>query len=461
MNAGTRKIVPRPKGLNCPNCGSAIELRAMGAAATVVCSYCSSTLDATNPQLVILQKWQAKIKVQPLIPLGSRGNLRGVVWEVIGFQQRGITVEDTDYFWREYVLFNPYKGFRYLTEYDNHWNLVAPVSSVPVPGTSSANRPTVTLNGTTYSHFQNALATTTFVIGEFPWLVQVGEVVRTNDYVAPPKSLSSESTENEVTWSSGEYVDAKELWTAFQVPGAPRPPIGIYSNQPGPVVTPQGRPWKLFFFFSLVLLGMMIVFAFRARRETALEQTFTYQPVTTGEKSFVTPPFELHGTSANVRVEVRGELNNALLFLGMALINEETGQAFDFGRQISMYHGIEDGSSWVEDEQSDSTTLPSIPGGRYYLRVDPEVEIAAVTPGLPPASAQRSGPIRYTVKLIRDVPFYLRYFLGVLLLLIPLPFLGRKGNAFENRRWAESDYGAPPGNFVWPSPTNSEEDEDE
>src|SRR6186713_1702328 len=124
MNPSGRKIVPRPKALNCPICGSAIELRAMGAAATVVCSYCSSTLDATNPQLVILQKWQSQITVQPIIPLGSRGSLFGAVWEVIGFQQRGIIVEGTDYYWREYVLFNPYKGFRYLSEYENHWSFV-------------------------------------------------------------------------------------------------------------------------------------------------------------------------------------------------------------------------------------------------------------------------------------------------------------------------------------------------
>ncbi len=31
-------------------------------------------------------------------------------------------MEGVAYSWHEYVLFNPYKGFRYLTEYDGHWN---------------------------------------------------------------------------------------------------------------------------------------------------------------------------------------------------------------------------------------------------------------------------------------------------------------------------------------------------
>ena len=452
MNPGPRKIVPKPKALNCPNCGSAIELRAMGAAAAVVCSYCSVTLDATNPQLVILQRFDAQMTVQPLIPLGSRGNLFGAVWEIIGFQQRGIDVDGTNYFWREYVLFNPYKGFRYLSEYENHWSFVTPLPSLPVPGVNNRNRPAMTLDGVAYDHFQSAQAYTWFVIGEFPWQVKVGEIVSTADYVAPPKMLSAETTENEVTWSRGEYVDGNAIWAAFQLPNAAPAANGVYSNQPAPVENRPGRPWKLFLIFAALLMGMMILFAARARQETVLDQTYTYQPAATGEKSFVTPPFELKGNSANLQVELTGaELQNEWAFIGMALINEQTGQAFDFGRQISYYSGTDGGESWTEDNRSDSATLPSIPGGRYYLRLEPETESAALSP----------TPIKYNVKLVRDVPFYFRYFLGLFLLLLPLPFMGRKGANFEQLRWTESDYGVPPTAMIWKSSNSSGDDDDE
>ena len=40
--------------------------------------------------------------------------------------------EDGETFeWDEYLLFNPYKGFRYLTEYDGHWNFVTPLEAMP------------------------------------------------------------------------------------------------------------------------------------------------------------------------------------------------------------------------------------------------------------------------------------------------------------------------------------------
>ena len=67
----------------------------------------------------------------PLIPLGTRGTIRGTAYEAVGFQRRTIYVEGISYSWHEYVLFNPYKGFRYLTEYNGHWNDTSILRSLP------------------------------------------------------------------------------------------------------------------------------------------------------------------------------------------------------------------------------------------------------------------------------------------------------------------------------------------
>src|SRR5580658_9859157 len=80
---------PQVKALNCPQCGGAITLRSFQQAVTVVCENCHSILDAKDPTLKILQQFNEIIKpVPPLIPLGSRGKLRGTDYEVIGFQRR-------------------------------------------------------------------------------------------------------------------------------------------------------------------------------------------------------------------------------------------------------------------------------------------------------------------------------------------------------------------------------------
>src|SRR3989475_7784167 len=63
MSAGTPPLSgppkPQAKGLNCPKCGAAIVLRSFGQAETVVCASCHLILDAKDPNLAILQQFEA------------------------------------------------------------------------------------------------------------------------------------------------------------------------------------------------------------------------------------------------------------------------------------------------------------------------------------------------------------------------------------------------------------------
>ena len=100
---------------------------------SVVCDACGSVIDLTDENLRIISTFQSKIKYKPLIPLGSRGKVRGDLFEVIGFMRRAMTVEGVNYEWSEYLLFNPYKGFRWLSEYNGHWNFLKTTTHIPRP----------------------------------------------------------------------------------------------------------------------------------------------------------------------------------------------------------------------------------------------------------------------------------------------------------------------------------------
>ncbi|HWX93919.1 MAG TPA: DUF4178 domain-containing protein, partial [Terriglobales bacterium] len=203
-----------------------MTIRSFGNAVTIVCESCHSILDAKDPNLQILQRFKvATGEYRPLIPLGTRGKIRGADYEVTGFERRTILVDGIPYSWHEYVLFNPYKGFRYLTEYSGHWNDVSILKALPDVQTY-ASPPTVKYLGETYKHFQTAKAETSFVLGEFPWQVRVGESVEVTDYVSPPRVLSSEATGNEVTWSMGEYMSGKDIWAAFRLSGSAPETVG-------------------------------------------------------------------------------------------------------------------------------------------------------------------------------------------------------------------------------------------
>ena len=426
---GPKKEIPTVsvRSLSCPSCGATVTIRSFGQAVNVVCGSCHSILDAQDPKVQVLQKFAAAMKFQPLIPLGSRGKLRGTVYEVIGFHRRQIDVDGEKYGWGEYVLFNPYKGFRYLTEYDGHWNDVAPLRTLP--NVTLANGP-VNYLGQTYKHFQTAHAATIFVIGEFPWQVRVGETVTVSDYVAPPRVLSSETTgDKEVTWSLGEYMNGGDLWKAFSLPGHPPPPIGVYENQPSPLTATNRAIWKS---CGLLLVGAVLLFIINAglsNNKAVFTHAYAFDTNDpAGEHSFVTQPFEFTGSrAAPVKVESYANLDNNWLYLNYALVNDDTGQTYDFGREVSYYSGYDSDGSWSEGSRRDSVIIPSVPPGRYFLRIEPETD-------------RKPGRISYTVTVTHDYPVGYWFWIAAGLLVVPAILITWRSMNFEHLRWQESDH---------------------
>ena len=50
---------PQVQTLACPHCGAPLTVRSMGRAVSIVCDRCHSILDAKDPQLRILQRFEA------------------------------------------------------------------------------------------------------------------------------------------------------------------------------------------------------------------------------------------------------------------------------------------------------------------------------------------------------------------------------------------------------------------
>jgi hypothetical protein len=431
---------PQAKGLNCPKCGAAIVLRSFGQAVTVVCASCHCILDAKYPNLAILQQFEAITHdVKPLIPLGTRGKLRGTDYEVVGFQRRSTRVDGITYYWHEYVLFNPYKGIRYLIEYNGHWNDISICKVLPVSEGTSAN-----YLGETYKHFQTCDAGTDFVLGEFPWQVRVGEKATVTDYVHPPRVLSSEKMDKEVTWSIGEYMYGREIWETFKLPGNPPETTGVYENQPSPVTINVNGIWVTFAAFAFLLLVLMAAFDMRAKKEPVLQQTYQYNRADAkSESSFVSDEFALGGGTSTVQVKTYAPVDNHWIYLNYALINQDTGQAWDFGREVSYYHGYDSDGSWSEGNRTDSVVIPSVPAGHYYLRIEPEAD-----PSLP--------SMAYSVSVVRDVPVFGIYGIAFVALLLPALLISWRTYTFERSRWSESDH--PP--MQLSSMSSSSEDDD-
>jgi hypothetical protein len=177
------------------------------------------------------------------------------------------------------------------------------------------------------------------------------------------------------------------------------------------------------------LLLSIVAFRVATSSRTVFEQQYVFTPAS-ANPVFVTEPFTLDGRTSDVAVTfAANNLSNNWIFLGATLINDETNVALDFGRDLSYFFGVEDGESWSEGSRSARVVLPTVAPGRYYLRVEPEGDTANRT------------PVSYVIKIQRDAPVW-GFYIGALALLALPPFVVMwRENVFEQRRWAESDYG--------------------
>jgi ribosomal protein S27AE len=205
------------KNFGCPNCGASIQVKLDGTK-SITCGSCASVVDMSQGTGGDLQFYRQQQHVQPALPLGTTGKLRGVDWQVVGFQQRvGEDDEGERFEWQEYLLYNRLQGFAFLVDTSEGFSLVKTLTGAPAflnPGVGGA---TARIEGRTYRESYRYKATTTYVAGEFYWLVKAGQRTDNIDFEAGQHLLSREESPGEVTWSGGERIEGRELAEAFKL----------------------------------------------------------------------------------------------------------------------------------------------------------------------------------------------------------------------------------------------------
>lgn len=399
----------------CASCGAPVTIRASGLTMSAVCGSCGSIVDAASEQHRVLEEAHEATSHNLALPIGKRGKLRDVEWEVIGWVRRS----DVYSRWDEYLLFNPWKGFVWLVTYNGHWAIIDRLLRIPEHSEKKAK-----LDARDYKHFSSYQSSVIHVLGEFYWQVATGEQTQVADYVAPPYVLSSESYgEHEVTWSHGEYVDHSVIAKAFEVKLAK--PTGLWLNQPNPFAERRQGITKF-------------VIAFLALFAVLYAQGPTLRPLTSGDYNFdrssgvnvfTTEPFELSRDSNRVQVDATAWVNNQWVDFDFALVNDATGERFEGDVGIGFWQGYEDGESWTEGSTEGMEQFSAIDRGRYRLVIEPEVD----------PSMQE---LHFEVKVSQGGFFASSFYLTLLAILgYPVLMLVRQLR-FEHRRWADSDSAA-------------------
>lgn len=426
--AGATKAMAQ--ALQCPECRGALTLRLPDLSQRIACPYCG-TLLAVEGTLKAIEAADTKNKLsfEPTFKLGAKAKLDGVTWVVLGAMERSAGGSEYGrYRWREYLLHQPARGFRWLVEDQGHWTFVDNAHAGDLG--RGAKR---TFGGQTFSHFVSSETSVDSLAGEFPWAVTRGETTRADDYIAPPLILSEESTATEFTVSLGRYVPRDEIAAAFGVaaPSLPRPE-GIHAAQPNPF---QGRPGALWATFSMLAAALVVIFlGLNIRSQTVYGAKVNLPPNAASgspEAVFISEPFTLRGFG-NVRVEVQAVLDNSWLYLDGTLASTKGAAVGDFDMEAGYFRGVESGSAWSEGSGTAYKFLGRVPAGEYTLRLAPQWGVVGPT---------GRKPTDYRIEIRRGVPSFSYLVLALCLLFLWPAWITMRNWNFETARWSESDHG--------------------
>jgi hypothetical protein len=347
----------------------------------------------------------------------------------IGFMQR--TDGSGEYAWREYLMFNPIKGLRWLVEADGHWSYVTQTREKPKL-VSSGFRPVAKAYGKTYMMYLRGEARVDYVVGEFHWRVAVGERTEVEDYILPPEMLSMEKSpkgpdgklDGEVVWSIGQYLRPEEVRAGFGLTGALPLAKGVAPHQPSEVAERNRGIGTLWSWFAMTLLVIQALAMVRAPRAQVYRGDFDYR-TDDPQKQKTSPTLEIPGPTDNLELRLQSPVQNGWLEIEGDLVDETTGATYDLNQGVEYYSGVDSDGAWSEGSTTGTQLVSTIPPGRYHLNL----------------TASAAGPAQpYSVVVTRGVLTWSNFFWAFGLISIFPVIAWWRRYRFEAERWINSDF---------------------
>lgn len=408
------------KALSCPSCGGAVSVKYSETSLSCVCPNCLAVLSMENESVKILTKHQKQLS-KPLIALGGRHKFRGHDWEVIGYMLRSDRSEV--YKWSEYLLFNPYVGYRFLVCMDGHWSYVVKTKSAPKVNTATR---TATYLNKNYKLFHKGEVRTLFVLGEFYWRVHAGEAVTATDYIRPPEMLSLEKDADEEIWSLGEYVPKGDVEKAFKLNGIMPWDMGVAPHQP----SPHSESKKISNYLAYLLMFLLCaqaVFILGVKRTEIFSEAYDVT-LPQGYK-LQTPSFTIDDKMGYVESELRATVSNDWFEADVEVVNEDaedSEESYQYDQGVEYYHGSDYDGSWSEGSQESDRRIAKLPPGRYHLNIT--------------TNAGTNQLKRFSLKISQGNLSWGNFVFALLLVILyPVYYFYRSSN-FEKERWLASDH---------------------
>ncbi|WP_140464676.1 DUF4178 domain-containing protein [Hymenobacter nivis] len=430
MSAPAQPSAAPSAQLTCPSCQQSITYYDVAGSEYYACPHCHSYFRYHGegpPKL--FGKYREVPNDLGVLPVGTPGTLAGQACRVVGYVRRA-EAKTPHYEWVEYQIFRPATGdCVQLSQFNGHWMIIQPAKRNYDVQAASTRAAYVSQPGAQYKLYNRYQARICYAEGEFDWDIEGDDQLKVAEFICPPIMLVQEKSKAGSKWYHAEHLEPAAVVEAFgrdKVVVPARMGVGAVQPDPTDAMWPGLRNLTL-----LALIALCIV-QFGVKRSSKILFTDTLHVVADASgtpgtgKVIVSPSFTV-GQQGPLEIDLTTTVNNQWLELPVSLVNEQTGQGFEFTKNIEFYNGVEGGESWSEGSRNADAVLSRVPAGRYHLNFYPFSEAGPAAPDI-------------AVTVTADPPLWSN-FLTLLALILAFPAfqLWRSSN-YETRRWDESDY---------------------
>lgn len=201
---------------NCPNCGASLSLLGLGRSKSIVCSYCNSQIDLTQPPYSVLGSVGARPDpVMTPFQVGMEGAVADEMHRIIG----RIRYRDEEDAWDEWLLLSAKGAYRWFSDSTDVglvlWHPFAP--SKPVDPRTIRRGATLDLGEEQARVRSQGTASIDYLEGELTWRARVGDTMSYAEATSDRALYSVEWTDEEIEFFRGEHQDRPAIENSFGV----------------------------------------------------------------------------------------------------------------------------------------------------------------------------------------------------------------------------------------------------
>ena len=397
---------------SCYHCNTVTKLDVNIEVSYFSCPNCATIYSRNDSNDFVFKERHKKVDYNNAFSIGQKAEFHGSVFTIIGF-----LVKSGDYNirWIEYVLQNDKAEFLYLSESSGNFILLEQIEFEKKVG----NHPlTVDYLDKTYDRFDYSYPKLDYAAGFFDFnVLNNAELI---EYINPPFILSFEKFGQEQTAFYGKHISRSAVKKAFNTSAIPsKSEIGMvepfFINVRNLVLT-------------FCAVGFLIIFTHWYFNQDRLEQevlnaSIPFESFTS--KEYVSPSFELKGSSAPLQISVSSNVNNSWANVQIALVNENTNEEIYASKDIEYYHGYTDGENWTEGSTSEDFNICGVGAGKYHLTITPSKAPEDVVNSLISVKANWNAPSNRNIYMV---------FIFMAIVAVGMYYWSKY---FENKRWGE------------------------